>query len=268
MDPKRRLKRGLKDISPLFQQKVETVERQNLLNEKRIECLSVFNPDRPGSSLFLTSYLASRVADTSCPCTIISLTSRYLGRPEDAPTILQSESFGSNIRWVSFTWDQLERVWEYPHDVVSSESFANQKFFLDFEYNRIAQFDKIIPVLDKWILLVRPNIESLSEVYKAMKASMALNPHLEYYLLFDGAVTQEKGSFLYEKFSEMTSRHLGLSVTWLGRLQEGMHQYTFSSSLALEHLSSKPVENYNSLEKRMLARLLQTSLEFAPCHNP
>ncbi len=78
-------------------------------------------------------------------------------------------------------------------------------------------------------------MENLTECYRLMKASAALNRHLEYFLLFDSVSTDEQASRLFEKFGELACRRLGLHLSWLGsvRLQNGRGP---SAHLALEAL--------------------------------
>ena len=76
----KKLKRGLSDVSPLFreEEKEKEGEVQKLsfsIPKGTLVWLSVFSPEAPEDSLFLCTYLASRLAALECGCSILSLSS-------------------------------------------------------------------------------------------------------------------------------------------------------------------------------------------------
>ena len=86
---------------------------------------------------------------------------------------------------------------------------------LDFSWAYPSLFEKTIGLLDKIVFWVRPEMESLSQVYKWIKGSSGLNSRIECLLAYDGE-NERKGSLAFEKFSEMVSRRLGVDLSWLG----------------------------------------------------
>ena len=263
MEESRRLKRGLKDISPLF----EIAEKANppaLLGSGQggFQCLSVFSPDFPGDSLFLNACIASRIAASDHACSILSIASRaQLSPAPSASRIFRNESYGSQIRRFILSWDQLETVWHssVPRGIVPSSSL--QFLFLDFEYFHPLYFQRLVPILDQGIIFVQPTIESLTEAYKMIKATVSLNPRLEYSLLFDGSPADPRGSILFEGFSEIVAKMLGISLVWLGSLHLPRHTESLDTGLALDPLFLKRFEKMESVEKISLAALLQSSLQ-------
>ena len=252
MNESRRLKRGLSDLSPLFgpDQKRDT--------PKGFYCLSVFSPNFPGDSLFLNAYLASRIATAELPGSILSVDSHEGARAPQRDRTLRNESFGIRLRRITLSWDQLEALWNVPPVAKPAGASTSHALFLDFNYSHPGYFRKLIPILDQWILLVQPTTESLTEAYKMIKATVPLNPRLEYFLLFDGSGADPRGGLLFERFSEMAARRLGIHLVWLGSLHFPKESRALAADLALDHLFLKPVP-VDSVEKMALASLVLAS---------
>lgn len=257
----RKLKRGLKDISPLFSREKEEGEGGTVVEsvEPSIQILSVFSPGLSGDSLFLNTYFASQLASRERPCSILSIHSRYLERTRVENGNLREsaaqESLGIHLKRHILSWDEFDQVWQRPLAPRLSAQPASQILFLDFEYSQAPRFEKVAPILDKWILYLQPTFESLSEAYKMIKAASALNVHLEYFLLFAGRPTDKRGAHLYEMFSDMAARRLGISLNWLGSLHLPRGSQTIVAELALDRLMMKSSEFLDSCEKISLAGL-------------
>jgi len=88
-----------------------------------------------------------------------------------------------------------------------------------------------------------------------MKSSMALNSHLEYFVLFDKIVDDSQASRLFEKYGEFVSRRLGIHLSWLGsvQLEKGREPL---SRLALDALFMDSSNMLHSVEKRAVAEYL------------
>lgn len=258
MQESRKLKRGLKDLSPLFGQVPPSGRAPLLETEKGMECLSIFSPDLPGDSLFLASYFASRLASRERPCTILSLVSAHAQFGPPAGHGLQNEPFGHHVRRRIISWDQLESVAGIRPVALdfSGETVLNSTLFLEFEYAHVPCFEKVIPILDKWIVWLQPSFESLSEAYKMIKATRSANSRLEYFLLLNLPPQAGQGSRLFEQFSEMVSRRLGIHLVWLGSLYLPKGKEPLAVSLDLNPLFPNPAERTDSVEKRMLADFL------------
>ena len=256
MNEPRKLKRGLRDISPLFESQTSGKPLPVSIPERGIECFGIFSPDSAGDSLFLTTYLASRLAQPDHPCSIISLTSPHDRQARDPHSLLKIESFGAHLKRFSLSSEQFDEVCKRPVPPYSAAP-SSPLLFLDFEYANVLYFEKAMPVIDKWIILIQPAFESLSEAYKMMKAAAALNNRLEYFLLYDGPASDSRGGLVFERFSEMVSRRLRINLGWLGSLHLPKGVESFSAELALDNLFLRPSEGSDSVEKRSLAALVR-----------
>lgn len=255
MDEPRKLKRGLKDISPLFGS--ETASR-NIISiprfaenaiRPRVDCLSIFGSELDSDASFLTAYLASKLTASDRPCAVVSLTD---SSPSNA-----SAGAGFYPRHFSFSWSQFESICRRPPE--RNSALQPQTIVLDFDYGCAAHFEKMIPILDQWILFVQPHIENLNETYKMIKASLPLNPHMDYFLLYDGEPADCRGSFLFEQFSEILSRRLGVALVWLGSLSLHRGKDFLAAELALDELHHRRRGlAADSLEKRSLAAAIQS----------
>ncbi len=207
----RKLKRGLKDISPLFETERTPLVLEPAEEKGGLRLVSLFSPEREAKPLVLSQYLASQLTSQNHAASVICL--RQKG-PDFEKFREIRESFLRGLR---------------------PATEASHTFFLDFDPSNLEQFREIVPMLNQWIFLVRPEMENLSECYRMMKSSAALNNRLEYFLLFDSVSTDEQASRLFEKYGELVSRRLGIHLACLGsvRLQNGRGP---ASSLALESL--------------------------------
>lgn len=233
-DDTRKLKRGLKDISPLFERGTAVPSPFILepAEEKSgLRLVSLFSPDRDAKPLVLSQYLVSQLTAQNHAASVISLRQK-----DDA-------------------WDSFRELCEPSGDRLRPASEISHTLFLDFDPSNPEQFRKIVSILDQCILLVRPEMENLSECYRMMKASVALNPHLEYFLLFDSVSTDAQASLLFEKYGELACRRLGLHLSWLGsvRLQNGRGP---SAHLALESLFLGPLTEGESFAKKAIGEFL------------
>jgi len=211
-DDTRKLKRGLKDISPLFEAVERAPFRLEASEEKGgLRLISLFSPEHDAKSLVLSQYLVSQLASQNHAASVISLRQKGAGL------------------------DKFQEIFESSEYGFRPPTEASRTLFLDFDPSNPEQFRKIVSVLNQWIFLVRPEMENLSECYRMMKASAALNNHLEYFLLFDSVSTDEQASLLFEKYGELVARRLGIHLSCLGsvRLQNGRGP---ASHLALESL--------------------------------
>ena len=247
----RKLKRGLKDISPFFGGETPPASGGVIKNQVVLPAdigtpiMNVSCVSSRKNSHFLNTYLASQFASEDHPCSMISIRKDNAASPPE-------EFFGAYLRRFALPWSQF---WEIcsTHDSFHPEEAKgkNSILFLDFDCSNPIYFQKTIPLLDKWILLVEPTMESLSETFKMMKASIPLNGRLDYFLLFAGSVEKDKAGLLYERFSEIIAKRLGINLGWLGcvNASKGFMPYT---ELALNYLFLKPMSSLNSTEKKAL----------------
>ena len=253
MEDPRKLKRGLKDVSHLFESpglaQPACSPPDISSSNSGIQCWSLFSPDAPEESGLLNAYLASQLDSRVRSVSLVSFVSPDGASASAAP---KPGSFHSNpMKRLSLPWAQFETL----RGQVSRRSFkhsATQVLLLDCDYRRMPYFEKMMPMLDKWILLLQPTLESLTESYKRIKVSQVLNNRLEYFLLSSCLPGDEKSGLLFEQFSALVARRLGVHLIWLGNLcfskgTEPVGQMDF------EHLFLRPMENSDSMEKMALA---------------
>jgi hypothetical protein len=271
-EPKK-LKRGLKELSPLFGTVPQMIVPQNRLrSETEILTVSIFHPDFPSDSTLSSSAFAKRINVAGYPSTLVSLRSadsNTNGRPQNRYAMnghpLSIMAHGDapvfSVKQHYLDWNQFDHLSRHSGTELGNKGLHSQVLLLDFDYRYMTYFKRIVPILDKWILHLTPKAESLNEAYKMLKVSAVINPHMEYYLLFDGATNDKRGERLFERFSEMVSRRLGLTICWLGNLGREQSGEKNSANLALENFFMKSVDRIDSLEKIALANFLQFALE-------
>jgi MinD-like ATPase involved in chromosome partitioning or flagellar assembly len=129
---------------------------------------------------------------------------------------------------------------------------------LDFEYQHLLHFEKLLSLLDKWVLLLKPTTESLTEGYKMMKVGLALNPQLEFYIALSGKAEEAKGVMVFDRFSDFVSVHLEAHLGWLGWMDLADPAGHFSAALHTEPLKYQHWNPKPSLQKFMLAGWIES----------
>ncbi len=254
MPETRKLRRGLGDISPLFKEVLEAAKPSIEPPEPLLEVLSVISLESPGDSFLLNSFIASQIASAEKPCTLFSF-QPTLFRKEPA----QHDFLSGHVRRVNLAWEQFEKICRWPIHREFLESPFAQVLFFDAEPFGPSQFEKIVPLIDKFIFFLRPTYESMTETYKWMKAACHLNRQGTYFVLLEGGPEDKKGSYFFEKFSAMIAKHLSVQIYWLGYLNIGQRLEPIASALNLEHLFLEGCSNINSPEKIALAEYLHAS---------
>ena len=190
MDDPKKLVRGLKDISPLFGTVSGEVPARR---SPEVQVLGVSSPDCEGDSLLLNAFIASRIASPDKHCSLLSILSRYAKVAPEAGKGMP-ESFGDPLERYSLYWDELRDLISGPFLPRIGGVLQSRDIFLDFEYRHLLYFEKAVSLLNKWVLLLKPTAESLTEGYKMMKVGLALNPQLEFYIALSGKVEEAKGA--------------------------------------------------------------------------
>jgi hypothetical protein len=248
----RHLKRGLKDISPLFQTSLPQ-ERLSVtassVSGMPLQFLSVLCPEAPADSLFFNACLASKMQSMAYECAMISVADKNL-KPK-TPFSLHADY--SPIKRFQLSLHQFDQVSHSKSR--SAENFGSSVIFFDFNYENPICLERVLPILDKWIFLIKPSQESMMEGYKFIKASLPLNSNLEYFMIAHGVESEKASSRFYEKFSDMVSRRLGITLHWLGNFDS---RYPSSmQNLTIESLQGTSLSD--SLEKRAFAGFVHPS---------
>lgn len=246
----KKLKRGLHDLSPLFQgsQAVsvsETTVPAVLHPAFGVEFIAVCVPERSGDSYLANAYVASQLAlRAEIRIPLVSILPGFNTLPakrgEAFPSIelLSSQIFRLRLShqelW-SMSQNGTTRNGLHTKTASTLEKGSYAVFF-DFEPTQFRSLARIALLLDRLILFVEPQAESLQEAYRLLKVFWNYNREIEFLLLFRGqSVGHGLDEFLFERFSLIASRFLGVSMGWLGDLNDtgkGIERYLSDGSAA------------------------------------
>lgn len=264
MDDPKKLVRGLKDVSSLFHTVSEEVP---VHRSPEVQVLGVSSPDCDGDSLLLNTFFASQIASAEKACSLLSVLSRS-AKVSSGPGNGMPESFGDHIERYCLHWDELRNLLSESSLSRAAGVLQSRDIFLDFEYRHLFHFEKIVSLLDKWVLLLKPTAESLTEGYKMMKVGLALNPQLEFYVTLSGEAEEAKGVMIFDRFSDFVSRYLDVHLGWLGWMDLSDPARHFSAALHTEPLKYQHWNAKPSLQKFMLAAWIESVERKAPADAP
>lgn len=254
MDDPKKLVRGLKDISSLFNTISEEIP---VRRSPEVQVLGVSSPDCDSDSLLLNTFLAAQITSPGKACSLLSVLSRCARVPSGFGRGV-SESFGDHLERYCLYWDELRDLISDPFPHRAEGMLQSRDIFLDFEYRHLPHFEKAISLLDKWVLLLRPTAESLTEGYKMMKIGLALNPQLEFYIALSGKAEEAKGAMVFDRFSDFALKHLEAHLGWLGWMDLADPARHFSSALHTESLKYQHWNAKPSLQKFILAGWIES----------
>lgn len=223
----KKLKRGLEDISPLFQppstQPSEVTASRLALFD--IQFLAVCVPDHEGDAFLANAYLASQVVRrANLFASLVSIAPGFnVSVSKSLDPLPSLELLDSRISRVRLSHQEL---WTLTQTRASRNSSQGPKesrsplvVFLEFEPAQFRSLARLALLLDRVVLYVQPEVESLREAYRLIKIFWSLNREIEFFLLFRGGFpSQAQEAFLFERFSLITSRFIGISSGWLGNL--------------------------------------------------
>lgn len=229
-DHSKKLKRGLQDLSPLFQTAALPDAGKPISFVPRpfeVQFLTVCIPDHEGDAFLVNAYVASQIVRrTNLFASLISIAPGMNALPpQPNGAFPHLELLNSRISRTGLSHQEL---WNLTQNGSAENSFypeskLNDKgdlfIFLEFEPAHFRSLARIASLLDRLVLFIPPEVEGLRETYRLCKIFSGLNRDIEFFLLF-----QERNSpaareaFLFERFSLITSRFLGTSPRWLGDL--------------------------------------------------
>jgi hypothetical protein len=222
----KKLKRGLEDLSPLFRSQsppaTAAVPAAPTAIEVpfEVEFLAVCTPDQEGDAFLANAYVASQVVrQTPLRASLVSIVPGFNALPARSPDPFPSfELLSLNLSRITVSHQELWSFMSHPCSP-SSVGFPTTLVFLEFEPAQFHSLARIALLLDRIIFFVQPQAESLREAYRLMKVFWHLNREIEFSLLFraPGSSGREE-EFLFERFSLIASRFLGISTEWLGNL--------------------------------------------------
>ncbi len=257
MNEPRKLKRGLSDISPMFGEgaKQEVPPRPHLATlEIGVRIMAISSPGVKGDTKMLGQMLALKLAGSDQSCSILQIASQKTDDAEKSGVL--SEVLGPNLKRVKMTPCEFDGVCQITQSREVGLN-ASQTILIEFDEQDSVSFEKVIPAIDQWIILIPPSLEGLSEAYKMIKASVALNRGVEYFLAVDALSDDPRTGELYEKLSEMVSRRLHVQLNWLGCMPISKGVRAFSWELRLDQLCMKTIDKIDSVEKMALAAYFQ-----------
>ncbi len=224
----KKLKRGLEDLSPLFQlpsSQVATASPRVLFD---VQFLTVCVPDHEGDAFLANAYLASQIVrQANLFASLVSIVPGYNSLPSKLVDPFPSlELLDSRISRLVLSHQELWTFTQngngrngYQVSQERSSTLAPHLIFLEFEPTRFRSLARVALLLDRVVLFVQPQVESLREAYRLIKMFWNLNREIEFLLLFRGRLPLKgQEEFLFERFSLITSRFIGISTGWLGNL--------------------------------------------------
>ncbi len=253
MGTSKKLIRGLKDVSPLFGAGVAVREPLLARSAPELQVMAVSSPDYENDSLLLNTFFASEIAQQGKACSLVSILSRCSRSPREGLRLKQSENFGQHLKRHCLYWDELKELLRVPPPATHGGMLRSRDIFLDFEFRQLMQCEAAMGLLDKWVLLLRPTAESLTEGYKMMKLGLSLNPQLGFFIALEGKVEPSMGGMIFERFSGVVLKHLSLDLGWLGWVDLSDPDRCFSAMLHSDQLSFQPWNERPVLEKFALA---------------
>ena len=170
-----------------------------------------------------------------------------------------SESFGKHLQRYGLYWDELRDLLHGSSLRRADGVLQNRDVFLDFEYRHLLHCEQAVSLLDKWVLLLKPEAESLTEGYKMMKAGLSIHPELEFCIALSGKADEAKGELIFERFSGFAEKNLNLSLGWLGWINLEDPDRHFCSALQVDLLRYQPWNPRPSLAKALLAGWIEAA---------
>lgn len=274
----KRLKRGLEDLSPLFQSPLPRTE--NHLSPSKsfeVQFVTVFVPDHEATASLATAAVASSlVRQTGLFAFLVSIAPGANVFParsrESSPSL---ELLDSRISRVSLSHQQL---WSLTKNGLEGNGIPSVSpfprgpgevlVFLEFEPSRFRTLGRIALLLDRVILFPEPRVESLREAYRWTKILWNLNREIEFFLLFRSTdLAEPLEEFLFERFSLTTSRFLGTDTGWLGSLALSRQTDRFHPEPVLggeglkRPLAPEKARFWHALQKRFQGNSFQGSVE-------
>ncbi len=221
MEEFRKLKRGLKDVSPLFEGEpsaaspapapVSTPGRPAVFNfpgfgSDLLQVMSIFHPLKAHAAGSLCEALALKAQSLGKACTVITVDPLSSGVQTQRQCVKHLSLSASDFD-AAFSKADCLKLWA---------SEKSSVLLLDYAGTYPLQMPAALSVLDKWIFWSDSKMENLADIYRMMKAGTSWNQKMEYFFMYDGPAGDAAGSRLYERLSEMVSRRLGASLYWLG----------------------------------------------------
>lgn len=256
----RKLKRGLKDISALFEESraknsqdtsipSASVPSSVCSQKGKISCLSVYDALNPKESLFYGGLLGNFLARSDRPVTIASF-----GNEETAQSL---HHFGSHLKYLALKWPMGVGQ---ETQLFDEESLPNhhEVVFWNFPRGAAEDYSEILKTLDHWIFVLHPSSGSFLESYRQLKWMNSLQMPISYGLIYEGDKSDPRAEILFEKFSMMASKHLGMNLSWWGHMRLPREGKVSQVEVNFDQMfSSQLSERVSPIRKRTLVHQLK-----------
>lgn len=255
MNHSKKLKRGLEELSPLFQEPARALKRLQVLDNREAE------PERRDLSP-IGSILAICRGDGSNFSSAALMAGMLFPQEKDALLLTITDgvsvpktrhSYGGLYR-CPLSWTDFRKLCSRNEVRVEAPLNLSRNVVLDFDLRTGFPEEALLPLVDKCIFWIQPEFEHLASVYKLIKSVALLNHSLECYFVYEGEARDPKGEFVFEKLAELCLKQLGLDLTWLGSAWVDDENSGMVCDLRLEHLWLKPVDKTLIPEKAQLLR--------------
>ena len=216
MSSDRRLKRGLKDLSPIFnsvlphEQKSYPIAPASV--EEEIHSFVHFT-ELGGDTVrqeFYSSLLVECQKRSFLP-KIVNVTNQQKLESEEIKSYFPSAISKQRLSWDEFRHGKKMSL----QNTYKNEEMKTMTIF-DVHSQISQNFKDFMPLIDHWVFVVEPKIEQLSEVYRMIKGTRILNHHLKYYLLFKTTIEDAGVTFLKNEINRLMAKHLQCEILDLG----------------------------------------------------
>jgi len=251
MNDSKKLKRGLEDLSPLFQggaKRLQVIDAVQAPEARELEpagsVLAICRGD--GSNFSAAALLAGMLFPQEKDALLLTITDGV-----SAPKT--SQPYGGLYR-CPLSWTDFRKLCAKTEARTETPLNLSRNVVLDFDLRIGFPEESLFPLVDKCLFWIQPEFEHLAAVYKLIKSVAALNHGLECYLVYEGEARDSRGEFVFEKLSDLCFQQLGLDLTWLGSAWVDEENGGMVCDLRLEHLWLKSVDKALIPEKIQLLR--------------
>ncbi len=256
MTERTKLTRGLADISPLFlkEKNLSRVRAQIIKPDldlpvaspsSRMELFFVWSVDDETDSHFLNSFLASKLTSVVDPAILLCFEKNSEKKSPE-----RTESSNQSLQRICLPATKIEEALVYEGwEATSYRAKAGLNVFLDMGMESLLDQPQLVPLLSHIVLFVRPNVDSVTEVYRRLRHFVALGLQAEISILFDAADSGGLPARLFELFSDFVSRKLSLSINYLGTLHLSRSAHGLEQDIRWDNLNLSRIARSETIEK-------------------
>jgi len=221
-----KLKRGLSEISPLFT-KTSRLSDSMVVHEPdsvlppssllgQPEIVFSWSVDDEADAHFLNNYFASKLVSPHSPGLLITVGTER----KQTESVPKSEPWNDSLRRLCVPASQINEAFSsklMTYDGALSFEFGN-RIFLEMKMNVLLKSPDLIKSLDRVVLFMHPQVESITETYRKLKKMAACGLSADISIVFDADDAAGLSARVYELFSDFVSKRLSLNSNYLGTL--------------------------------------------------